>query len=71
MIRDRFIAGVAAVCFVMGVALSQRIEPGIRVLKVTLAGDTLAHKFLPAGPRLVSLPCWPMMEMFEWNFFIR
>ena len=34
----------------MGVALSHRIEPGVRVQKVTLAGDTPALKFIPAGP---------------------
>jgi hypothetical protein len=33
----------------MGVALSHRIEPGIRVQKVTLAEDTPALKFIPTG----------------------
>jgi pimeloyl-ACP methyl ester carboxylesterase len=47
---NRFIAGVAAVCFVTGVALSHRIEPGVRVQKVTLAEETPALEFLPAGP---------------------
>jgi hypothetical protein len=48
--RNWFIAGVAAVCFVTGVALSHRIEPGVRVQKVTLAEETPALEFLPAGP---------------------
>jgi alpha-beta hydrolase superfamily lysophospholipase len=57
MSRNWIIAGVAAVCFVMGVALSHRIEPGIRVQKVTLAQDTPALKFIPtgAGPHPVAL----------------
>ena len=51
------IAGVAAICFVTGVALSLRIEPGIRIQKVTLAEDTAALKFIPtgAGPHPVAL----------------
>ena len=48
--RNWFIAGVAAVCVVTGVALSHLIEPGVRVEKVTLAEETPALKFLPAGP---------------------
>ena len=48
--RNWIIAGVAPLCFAMGVALSHRIEPGVRVQKVTLAGDTPALKFIPAGP---------------------
>jgi hypothetical protein len=44
------IAGVAAVCFVIGIVLSHRIEPGVRVQKVTLVGDTPALEFLPAEP---------------------
>ena len=36
MSRNWIIAGVAAVCFITGVALSHRIEPGTRVEKVTL-----------------------------------
>jgi pimeloyl-ACP methyl ester carboxylesterase len=57
MSRNWLIAGVAAVCLVTGVALSRRIEPGVRVEKVTLAGDTPALKFIPAGagPRPVTL----------------
>src|SRR6516225_8669452 len=48
--RNWLIAGVAAVCLVLGVALSHWVEPGVRVQKVTLAGDTPALKFIPAGP---------------------
>jgi pimeloyl-ACP methyl ester carboxylesterase len=48
--RNWFIAAVAAVCFVTGVALSHRIEPGVSVQKVTLAEETPALEFLPAGP---------------------
>jgi hypothetical protein len=43
------IAAVAIVCFIAGVILSHRLEPGIRIEKVTLAGDTPALKFIPAG----------------------
>jgi pimeloyl-ACP methyl ester carboxylesterase len=50
MSRNWIIAGVAAVCFVTGVALSHRIEPGVHVQKVTLAEETPALKFIPAGP---------------------
>ena len=55
--NNRLIAGVAAICFVAGIALSHRIEPGIRVQKVTLAEDTPALKFIPtgAGPHPVAL----------------
>jgi len=48
--RNWFIAGVAAVCFVIAVALSHRIEPGVRVQKVTLAEETPALEFIPVGP---------------------
>jgi len=40
---------IAIVCLVGGVALSRRIEPGLRVQTVTLAGDTPALHFIPAG----------------------
>jgi Alpha/beta hydrolase family len=50
MSRNWIIAGVAAVCFVTGIALSHLIEPGVRVQKVTLAEQTPALEFLPAGP---------------------
>src|SRR5512139_1530023 len=48
--RNWFIVGVAAVCFGTAVALSHRIEPRVRVQKVTLADETPALKFIPAGP---------------------
>ena len=50
MSRNWIIAGVAAVCFVTGIALSHRIEPDVRVEKVTLAEETPALKFSPLGP---------------------
>src|SRR5690242_732434 len=48
--RNWFIAGVAAVCFITGIALSHRIEPGVSVQKVKLAEETPALKFIPATP---------------------
>jgi pimeloyl-ACP methyl ester carboxylesterase len=44
------ITGLATACFVTGVALSHRVEPGVRVQKLTLAEETPALEFLPAGP---------------------
>jgi hypothetical protein len=44
------IAGAAAVCLGVGIVLSHRIEPGVRVQKVTLAEETPALEFLPTGP---------------------
>src|SRR3954451_13669165 len=51
------IAGVAAVCFVVSVALSHRIEPGVRVGKTTLTTNTPALRILPAtaGPHPIAL----------------
>jgi alpha-beta hydrolase superfamily lysophospholipase len=48
--RNWIIAAIAAICFITGVALSYRIEPGVRVEKVTLAEETPALKFSPVGP---------------------
>ena len=48
--NNRFIAVASIICFVFGLALSHRIEPGVRVQKVTLAEETPALEFLPAGP---------------------
>jgi alpha-beta hydrolase superfamily lysophospholipase len=48
--RNWFIAGVAAVCLGVGIVLSHRIEPGIRVQKVMLAEETPALKSIPTGP---------------------
>ena len=55
--RNWIIAGVAAVCLIAGAALSHRVEPGIRVDKVTLAQDTPALRFMPtgAGPHPAAL----------------
>ena len=50
MSRNWIIAGVAAVCLVTGVALSHRIEPGVRVEKIMLVENTPALKFIPTGP---------------------
>jgi hypothetical protein len=50
MSRSWIIAGVAAVCFVTSVALSHRIEPGVRVENVTLAkGMTMLLSFVAAA----------------------
>ena len=48
---------VGSAFFAAGVILSRRVEPGVRVHAVTLAGDTPALQFLPAdsGPRPVAL----------------
>src|SRR4051812_11730785 len=45
------------VCFAVGVWLSHRVEPGVRVEAVTLAGGTPALHFFPAdsGPHPVAL----------------
>jgi alpha-beta hydrolase superfamily lysophospholipase len=48
--NNRFIAVASIICFAFGLALSHRIEPGVRVQKVTLAKETPAIKFLPDGP---------------------
>jgi hypothetical protein len=55
--RTWLIAGLTAVCVVASVALSHRIEPGVRVEKVMLPQDTPALKFIPtgAGPHPVAL----------------
>jgi len=39
---NRFIAAASIICFAFGLALSHRIEPGVRVQKVTLAEATPA-----------------------------
>ncbi|MGD0857561.1 MAG: hypothetical protein ABSA18_17460, partial [Dehalococcoidia bacterium] len=48
--NNRLIATVSFICFAFGLALSHRIEPDVRVEKVTLAEETPALKFIPAGP---------------------
>src|SRR3989449_6911456 len=50
MSRNWIIAGVAAVCFITGVALSHRIEPGVRVEKIMLTTNTSALRLFPATP---------------------
>jgi len=50
MSRNWTITGVAALCLVVGIVLSHRIEPGVRVQKVTLAEETPALEFIPVGP---------------------
>jgi hypothetical protein len=47
---NRFIAAASIICFAVGLALSHRIEPGVRVQKAMLAEETPAFAFLPAGP---------------------
>jgi len=51
------ITGVAVAVLVAGVALTHRVEPGVRVEAVTIAGDTPALKFVPAssGPHPIVL----------------
>jgi len=44
------ITGVAVAFLVAGVVLTHRVEPGVRVEAVTIAGDTPALKFVPASP---------------------
>ena len=48
---------MALICLAGGVVLSRRVEPGVRVEAVTLAGNTPALRFQPpgAGPHPVAL----------------
>jgi hypothetical protein len=57
--NSRWIAGAAITCLVAGALLANRVEPGIRVESITIAGDTPALHFIPAasGPRHVALLC--------------
>ena len=50
MSRNWIIAGVAADCFITGVALSHVIEPGVRVEKIMLTANTPALRIFPAAP---------------------
>jgi pimeloyl-ACP methyl ester carboxylesterase len=50
MSRNWIAGGVAAVRFITGVALSQVIEPGIRVKKIMLTTNTPALRILPTTP---------------------
>jgi hypothetical protein len=57
MNRNWISAGVAAVCFITGVALSHLIESGVRVEKIMLTTNTPALRLFPAtpGPHPVAL----------------
>ena len=57
MSRNWIIAGLAAVCFITGVALSHVIEPGVRVEKIMLTTNTPALRLFPAtpGPHPIAL----------------
>ena len=57
MSRNWIITGITAVCLAVGIALSHRIEPGVRLQQVTLTEETPALKFVPAGrgPHPVAL----------------
>jgi len=57
MSTNWIIAGVAAVCLVTDVALSHRIEPGVRVERVILTANTPAIRLSPAtpGPHPIAL----------------
>jgi pimeloyl-ACP methyl ester carboxylesterase len=57
MSKNWIIAGVAAVCFVTGVPLSHRIEPGVLVEKIMLTTNTPALRISPAnlGPHPIAL----------------
>lgn len=48
--RNWIIAGAAAICLVTGIALSHRVEPGVRVEKVMLATNTPALRIFPEAP---------------------
>jgi predicted dienelactone hydrolase len=50
MTREWIIAGVAAVCLVVGTVLSHRIEPGVRVEQIMLATNTPTLRIFPATP---------------------
>jgi hypothetical protein len=54
---NRWIIAAAIAFFGAGILLLQRVEPGVRVKPVTLAGNTPALEFLPAGlgPHPVAL----------------
>ncbi|MEN6337438.1 MAG: alpha/beta fold hydrolase, partial [Phycisphaerales bacterium] len=48
--NNRSIAAASLLCLAFGLALSHRIEPGVRIQKVTLVEETPALKFIPGGP---------------------
>ncbi len=51
MSRKWIIVGIATICLVIGVVLSHRIEPGVRVEKITLTTNTPALRIFPVSPR--------------------
>jgi len=57
MSRNWLIAGIAAVCLVVGSVLSHRIDPGVRVENMMLTTNTPALRIFPAtpGPHPVAL----------------
>ncbi|HEX4348939.1 MAG TPA: alpha/beta fold hydrolase, partial [Verrucomicrobiae bacterium] len=50
MNRHWITTGVAAVCFITGVALSHVVEPGVHVEKIMLTTNTPALRIFPATP---------------------
>jgi len=54
---NRWVIAAAIAALILGAILSRVIEPGVHVQKVTLAEDTPALKFIPAGagPHPVAL----------------
>ena len=64
------IVATAIAFFVAGVIFSHRVEPGVRVKTVTLAGDTPAFEFLPAGsgPHPIALLAHGYTSSKEWLF---
>jgi pimeloyl-ACP methyl ester carboxylesterase len=54
---NRWVIAAAIVALILGAILSRTIEPGVRVQEVTLAQETPALKFIPAGagPHPVTL----------------
>ena len=57
MSRNWIIIGVAAIFLVIGIVLSHRIEPNVRVEKIILATNTPALRIFPAtpGPHPIAL----------------
>jgi pimeloyl-ACP methyl ester carboxylesterase len=57
MSRNWIIAGVAAVCLGVGIVLSHRLEPGVRIEKIILTTNTPALRIFPAtlGPHPIAL----------------
>jgi pimeloyl-ACP methyl ester carboxylesterase len=64
------ITTMAIACFAVGVTLSHRVEPGVHVKTMTVAGDIPALQFLPAGPgpHPVALLAHGYASSKEWLF---